>query len=43
MSISELKNNYHSLIDKTKDSEILAYFYNAFLYSLSNSWKIPEK
>ena len=43
MSITELKNNFHHLIENAEDTEILKYFYEAFSYSLKNNWKISEK
>ena len=43
MSITEIKNNFHSLIDKVEDSETLMYFYKVFSDSLNNKWEISDK
>lgn len=43
MSLTEIKNNFHSLIDKVEDSETLMYFYKVFSDSLNNKWEISDK
>jgi hypothetical protein len=36
MTITEIKNNFHNLIDDVDNEELLSYFYNAFYYSSQN-------
>lgn len=43
MSLTEIKSNFHSLIDKVEDSETLMYFYKVFSESLNNKWEISDK
>lgn len=43
MSLTEIKSNFHSLIDKVEDSETLMYFYKVFSDSLNNKWEISDK
>ncbi len=38
MSNLELKNNFHKLIDKVNDIELLKYFYDVFLFSSEKSF-----
>ncbi len=36
MTITELKNSFHNLIDDVDNEELLSFFYNAFFYSSQN-------
>ena len=43
MSIAEIKNNFHRLIDKVEDGETLMYFYKVFSDSIESKWEISDK
>jgi|GEM_PF-6238121 len=43
MTTKQIKNDFHSLIDKVDDNETLKYFYDAFSYSSKKNWKLSEK
>ena len=39
MDLSEVKNNFHNLIDDLNDAELLINFYEGLLHSADNSLK----